>query len=63
MIGVFSRKPLVEQEFTWLGLFANQAAIAIANARAFEEVHKLERQLREIVDAIVSEGKFRSSIA
>ena len=52
VIGVFSRKPLVEQEFTWLGLFANQAAIAIANARAFEEVHRLERQLRQIVDAI-----------
>lgn len=52
VIGVFSRKPLVEQEFAWLGLFANQAAIAIANARAFENVHKLERQLRQIVDAI-----------
>lgn len=52
VIGVFSRKSLVEQEFTWLGLFANQAAIAIANARAFEEVHRLERQLRQIVDAI-----------
>ena len=52
VIGVFSRKPLVEQEFTWLGLFANQAAIAIANARALEEVHRLERQLRQIVDAI-----------
>jgi formate hydrogenlyase transcriptional activator len=52
VIGVFSRKPVVEREFTWLGLFANQAAIAIANARAFEEVHRLERQLRQIVDAI-----------
>jgi formate hydrogenlyase transcriptional activator len=52
VIGIFSRNPLVEQEFTWLGLFANQAAIAIANARAFEEVHRLERQLRQIVDAI-----------
>jgi signal transduction histidine kinase len=45
VIGVFSRKPLNEQEFTWLGLFANQAAVAIANARAFEEVERLRREL------------------
>jgi transcriptional regulator with GAF, ATPase, and Fis domain len=45
VIGVFSREPLTEQEFTWLGLFANQAAVAIANARAFEEVDRLRRQL------------------
>jgi transcriptional regulator with GAF, ATPase, and Fis domain len=45
VIGVFSRKPLQDQEFTWLGLFANQAAAAIANARAFEEVERLRRQL------------------
>lgn len=45
VIGVFSRKPLEDQEFTWLGLFANQAAVAIANARAFEEVERLRRQL------------------
>jgi transcriptional regulator with GAF, ATPase, and Fis domain len=45
-IGVFSRRPLEDQEFTWLGLFANHAACAIANARAFEEVQRLERQLK-----------------
>jgi len=28
-----------------VGLFANQAAVAIANARAFEEVERLRRQL------------------
>jgi len=38
VIGVFSRRPLDDQEFTWLGVFANHAAVAIANARAFEEV-------------------------
>jgi len=47
VIGVFSRKPLTEQEFTWLGLFANQAAVAFANARAFEEVERLRRQLQD----------------
>jgi len=46
VIGVFSRKPLTEQEFTWLGFFANQAAVAIANARAFEEVERLRCQLQ-----------------
>ena len=45
VIGVFTRQPLDEKEFTWLGLFANQAAVAIANARAFEEVERLRRQL------------------
>src|SRR5215475_14261311 len=32
VIAVFSRQLLGEPEFTWLGLFANQAALAIANA-------------------------------
>jgi transcriptional regulator with GAF, ATPase, and Fis domain len=45
VMGVFSREPLDEQEVIWLGLFANQAAVAIANARAFEEVEQLRREL------------------
>jgi transcriptional regulator with GAF, ATPase, and Fis domain len=45
VIGLFSRVPLAEREFTWLGLFANHGAVAIANARAFEEVERLRRQL------------------
>jgi transcriptional regulator with GAF, ATPase, and Fis domain len=46
VIGVFSRRPFEEHEFNWLGLFANHAASAVANARAFEEVEKLQRQLK-----------------
>ena len=46
VIGVFSRRPFEEHEFTWLGLFANHAASAVANARAFEEVERLQRQLK-----------------
>jgi signal transduction histidine kinase len=60
VIGVFSRKPLTEQEFTWLGLFANQAAVAIANARAFEEVDRLRCQLegeRDYLQEQVAERK------
>jgi transcriptional regulator with GAF, ATPase, and Fis domain len=45
VIALFSRKPLDDREFTWLGLFASQAAVAIANARAFEEVERLQREL------------------
>jgi PAS domain S-box-containing protein len=44
VIAVFSRQPLVQQEFTWLGLFANQAALAIASAALHErklEAHSL----------------------
>src|SRR5215813_1338229 len=52
VIGLFSRKLLGQQEFTWLGLFANQAAVAIANARAFEEVERLRRDLGSIINTI-----------
>ena len=60
VIGLFSRKPITEQEFTWLGLFANQAAVAIANARAFEEVDRLRCQLegeRDYLQEQVTERK------
>jgi transcriptional regulator with GAF, ATPase, and Fis domain len=45
VLGVFSRSILEDKEFSWLGLFANQASVAIANARAFEEAESLRRQL------------------
>src|SRR5262249_16604914 len=46
VIAVFSRKPLEDQEFAWLGLFANHAAVAIANTRAFEDLKHAEEALR-----------------
>ena len=52
VIGVFSREPLGQQEFTWLGLFANQAAVAIANARAEGALQSSERNLAAIVNTI-----------
>jgi len=52
VIAVFSRQPLGQQEFTWLGLFANQAAVAIANARAEEALQSSERNLSAIIDTI-----------
>lgn len=47
VIAVFSRKNISRENFAWLRVFAEQASIAIANARAFEEIDKLRRQLEE----------------
>jgi len=52
VIAVFSRQPWGQQEFTWLGLFANQAALAIANACAEQALHSSERELSVLIDAI-----------
>src|SRR5262249_54570662 len=52
VIAVFSRHPLGPQEFTWLGLFANQAALAISNACAEQAVQSSERNLGAIIDTI-----------
>jgi PAS domain S-box-containing protein len=52
VIGLFSRQPLGQQEFTWLGLFANQAAVAIANACAEEALRASEHDLAGIINTI-----------
>jgi PAS domain S-box-containing protein len=52
VIAVFSRQPLRQPEFTWLGLFANQAALAIANACAEEALRSTERNLVALVNTI-----------
>src|SRR5215831_17388360 len=52
VIAVFSRLPFGQQEFTWLGLFANQAALAIDNAHAEEAVQSSERTLSAIINTI-----------
>jgi len=45
VLGVFSREGISLAQFQWLGLFAGQAAVAIANARAFEEIEGLRERL------------------
>jgi len=45
VLGVFRRALINEQEFGWLRMFANQAAAAVANARAFSELDRLRQQL------------------
>src|SRR5215475_12048799 len=52
VIAVFSRQPFGEKEFAWLGLFANQAALAIANACAEEALRSSERNLVSLVNTI-----------
>ncbi|MDC0935099.1 sigma 54-interacting transcriptional regulator [Pirellulales bacterium] len=45
VMAVFSRTHVSDQEFAWLRAFADNAAVAIANARAFEEISSLKHQL------------------
>jgi len=45
VLAVFSRAPIRQDQFEWLRTFADQAAVALANARAFEEVVQLRQQL------------------
>lgn len=46
VLAVFSRSDTNDQEFAWLRAFADNAAVAIANARAFEEIEALRSQLK-----------------
>jgi PAS domain S-box-containing protein len=55
VLALFSRECLSEQDSTWLGIFAKQAAVAIANARAFEEIACLRSQL-ELENAYLHEN-------
>ncbi|HEY2514623.1 MAG TPA: sigma 54-interacting transcriptional regulator [Polyangiaceae bacterium] len=47
VLGLFSRRALTTDEFERLGAFAAQAAIAIKNARLFEETAKLSLRLQD----------------
>ncbi len=59
VLALFSREALCEQDFAWLRIFADQVAVAITNARAFEKIHqseeelrRRERQLQQVVDMV-----------
>jgi transcriptional regulator with GAF, ATPase, and Fis domain len=45
VLAVFSRTRIDADAFAWLRAFADHAAVALANARAFEEVERLRAQL------------------
>lgn len=56
VLAIFTRAPLDEQGFAWIKLFADQAAMAIANARNQEERNHAETALR------TSEDSYRSVV-
>jgi len=45
VLAVFSRTKFTEEEFQWLRTFADHAAVALWNARAFAELNRLRGQL------------------
>jgi transcriptional regulator with GAF, ATPase, and Fis domain len=48
VVALFSRRRLEVEDLKWLRVFADHAAVAIANARAFEEIERMkERAERE----------------
>jgi transcriptional regulator with GAF, ATPase, and Fis domain len=55
VMGIFSRQPISQQQFQWLRLFADQAAVSIANARAFEEIEGLRERLEQENEYLRSE--------
>ena len=54
VFAVFSRSTLSEEQFDELGIFADAAAVAIANARAFDELDKMRQRL-ELENAYLQE--------
>ena len=45
VLSIFSRETITEQESSWLRMLANQAAVAITNAHAFEELERAQTAL------------------
>ena len=57
VFAVFGRNLISQQQFRWLRLFADQAAVAIANARAFGELDSLRQRLELENEYLRSEVK------
>jgi transcriptional regulator with GAF, ATPase, and Fis domain len=55
VLGMFSRTPLFDGDFEKLQTFANHAAVAIGNARAFEEIEFLKERLEEEISYLREE--------
>jgi transcriptional regulator with GAF, ATPase, and Fis domain len=55
VLGVFDRSAFTPEDFAWLRTFADHAAVAIANARAFEEIESLKRRLEQENDYLREE--------
>ncbi|MCA8963268.1 MAG: sigma 54-interacting transcriptional regulator [Planctomycetes bacterium] len=46
VLALFDRRPLDDVQLRWLRVFADHAAVGIANARAFEEIDRLRARLQ-----------------
>ncbi len=57
VLALFERAEITLEEFRWLRTFADHAAVAIVNARAFEEIERLKRRLEEENDYLQAEMK------
>jgi transcriptional regulator with GAF, ATPase, and Fis domain len=57
VLAVFRRSEITAAECDWLRIFADHAAIAIANARGFDEIARLRRQLEIERDYLRDEVK------
>ncbi|NOT62053.1 MAG: sigma 54-interacting transcriptional regulator [Acidobacteria bacterium] len=57
VLAVFSRQSLEPHEFAWLRMFADHAAVALANSRAFTEIEQLREQLKLENDYLREEAK------
>ena len=55
VLGAFGRMQFLDEHFKWLRLFADQAAVSIANARAFEEIHALHDRVKQENDYLRAE--------
>ena len=55
VLGLFDRADLTAEAFAWLRTFADHAAVAIANARAFEEIETLKKKLEQENDYLREE--------
>jgi len=45
VLAVFEREPVTDEATVWFRMIADHVAVAIANARAFEEIERLKTQL------------------
>jgi formate hydrogenlyase transcriptional activator len=52
VLGLFSRAHLTAEDFAWLRTFADSAATAIANRRAFEETKRAEDKLQLQIEVL-----------
>jgi transcriptional regulator with GAF, ATPase, and Fis domain len=57
VLAVFSRSRVDAEAFAWLRAFADHAAVAIANARAFEEIERRRAELELENDCLRADAK------